>query len=262
MPIFNPQILMSNQRNSNRSRWIPPTLYPDDVFIVSYPKSGNTWVRFLIANLLKRGNEEIDFYTSNQYIPEVGRHDKIIQKLGRPRVMKSHAPYTREYSKVIYVLRDGRDVYVSYYFHRLKGLPPGTMFKEFLRQENHFLCLWGEHVTSWISREFQPSEILVIRYEDLARNCLEQLRLMAGFIGLEIEDEKLRCAVRASSFENMLRLELQRGRPYKDDGPETFLRKGQPGNWKELFGPEEKRLFKDREGQVLIELGYEENDNW
>ena len=86
-------------RRSNSTNWLPSTVYPDDVFIVSYPKSGNTWVRFLIANLLKQQNEEIDFYTVNRYVPEVGRHEEIIAGLKRPRIMKSHAPYVREISQ-------------------------------------------------------------------------------------------------------------------------------------------------------------------
>jgi len=244
------------------NKWLPSKLYPDDVFIVSYPRSGNTWVRFLIANLLKQGDEVIDFYTSNKYIPEVGRHDEIIQSLNRPRVMKSHAPYVRKYPRVIYVVRDGRDVYVSYYFYRLKHLPPGTTFKEFLKRRDHFPCLWGEHVSSWLFRKPSRQQILVVRYEDLACNCFEQLRRMADFIGLEAQEDQLRRAVEAASFENMRRLEFERGRPYRNDSPDVFVRKGQPGNWKEFFGPEEKAIFKPREGHVLIKLGYETDDNW
>jgi hypothetical protein len=85
---------------------------------------------------------------------------------------------------------------------------------------------------------------------------------MADFVGLEKDEDQLRSAVIASSFENMLRLELERGRPYRDEGPETFLRKGQPGNWTEFFGSEEKAVFQSREGNILIRLGYEADDDW
>ena len=242
--------------------FLPGKIYPDDTFIVSYPKSGNTWVRFLVANLLKKHSEEIDFYTSNKYVPEVGRQAELIKNLRRPRVMKSHAPYIGDYPRVIYVVRDGRDVYVSYYFHMLKKLPLGTTFQEFMKRQDHFPCLWGEHVSSWLFRQPQLSKMLVIRYEDLVSDCFEQIKRIAEFIGFETGEYQLRCAVEASSFDNMRRLEIQKGRPYKDDGPEVFVRKGQPGNWKEVFGSEEKRLFKNSEGQILIRLGYEEDDNW
>lgn len=249
-------------RRRSRTKWVPAPVYPDDVFIVSYPKSGNTWVRFLIANLLKQGDEEIDFYTVHRYVPEVGRHNQMIQGLPRPRVMKSHARYRHEYPRVIYVVRDGRDVYVSYYFHSVTGSVAGTTFREFLRRRDHFPCLWGDHVESWLFRRYQQSEMLVVTYEGLIANCLGQLRRIADFIGLEAKERQLRSAVEAASFQNMRRLELERGRPYKHDGPEAFVRKAQPGNWREFFGPEEKAIFKSRERHALSGLGYEPDDNW
>jgi hypothetical protein len=244
-------------------RWKPALIYPDDVFIVSYPKSGNTWVRFLIANLLKPPGEEIDFYTSNTFIPEVGTHGEIIEGLKRPRVLKSHAPYIPQYPRVIYNIRDGRDVYVSYYFHRLKKLPQNTSFKEFLERDDHFPGLWGDHVASWLFREHTPSgSILVVRYEDLLHDCVAQLRSMVEFIGLERTEGELQHAVEAASFENMRRLEVEKGRPYEDIGPDFFVREGRWGAWKELFGTEEKAVFKAREGDVLVKLGYERDNTW
>jgi tetratricopeptide (TPR) repeat protein len=103
--------LTSSEEVKALSQWMPSTLYPDDIFITSYPKSGNTWLRFLLANLLKQQDEEIDFHTVHNYVPEVGKQEEIIKTLRRPRVMKSHAPYISEYPKVIYLIRDGRDVY-------------------------------------------------------------------------------------------------------------------------------------------------------
>ena len=85
---------------------------------------------------------------------------------------------------------------------------------------------------------------------------------MADFIDLEVEEDRLRCAIEAASFENMRRLEFEKGRPYKKEGPEVFMRRGQPRNWKEFFGPEEKAIFKSREGHVLIKLGYEKDNGW
>ena len=79
-----------------RFTWIPDTVYPDDTFIVSYPKSRNTWVRFLLANALYP-NTDVDFHTIHELIPEVGEEGKRRSELPLPRLLKSHAPYQAAY---------------------------------------------------------------------------------------------------------------------------------------------------------------------
>jgi len=54
---------------------------------VSYLKSGNTWVRFLIANLIKTSDDHIDFHTAVKYVPEIGIHNDEISRLSRPRII-------------------------------------------------------------------------------------------------------------------------------------------------------------------------------
>ena len=247
-------------KGQGSSRWLPNTVYPDDVFIVSYPKSGNTWLRFLIANILKP-HEEINFHTVHNYVPEVGKQEKIIDNLQRPRVMKSHSLYIREYPKVIYLIRDGRDVYVSYYFHRLKQLPVDYTFREFLMRQDHYPCTWGQHVSSWLIKR-SSSKFLIVKYEDLIADCLKQLKRITNFLSLEPTEDQIKLAMKKSSFDNMRRLELEKGRLYKDHGPKIFMRKGKTGDWKNFFAKNEKTVFKSREGQPLITLGYEFNDRW
>jgi hypothetical protein len=246
--------------NIRPSSWLPDTIYPDDVFIVSYPKSGNTWLRFLLANLLNE-QDEINFHTVHKYIPEVGKQKDIVKTLKRPRIMKSHAPYIHEYPKVIYLIRDGRDVYVSYYFHRLKQLSPGCSFGEFLKRQDHYPCTWGEHVSSWLYGPPQ-SNLLLIKYEDLICDSREQLNRIANYLGIMRTEDQLKSASEKSSFDNMRRLELEQGRFYEDQGPKVFMRKGKSGDWNDFFGKDEKSIFRSREGDILIKLGYETNEKW
>jgi estrone sulfotransferase len=240
---------------------LPNKIYPDDVLIVSYPKSGNTWLRFLLANLLKLPGDEIDFHTVHKYIPEAGKEKDDFVELSRPRIIKSHACKASEYPRVVYLIRDGRDVYVSYYFHRLKQLPPDTTFRKFLERQDHYPGTWGEHVESWLFRGSHPN-MLIVRYEDLCSDCFIQLKRIVGFIGLELTERQLKIAIDNSSFEKMRRIELERGRKFKDKGPDLFTRSGKPGDWKKYFGMEEKEIFKLREGPTLNKLGYEINNKW
>lgn len=257
------QLLNFAKKKKKTNLYLPDPLYPDDVFLASYPKSGNTWVRFLIANLIKQKEEEIiDFNTIQEIIPEVVRNEEAIRTLARPRIIKSHATHT-EYPKVIYIVRDGRDVYVSYYFYRQNKLGNNISFKDFLKRRDHYPCLWGEHVNSWLFSKNKSTNILVVKYEDLIINCLEQLKRIVNFIGLEATEKQLQSSVEASNFENMRRLEVERGRPYQTkERVEVFVRKGKPGNWRDFFGLEEKAIFNSREGKFLIKLGYEIDNNW
>jgi tetratricopeptide (TPR) repeat protein len=248
-------------RVTQQTQWLPSTMYPDDTYLVSYPKSGNTWVRFLLANLLKKEDEDIDFHTVHKHIPEVGSQKNLLRELKRPRLIKSHAPFINAYPKVIYLVRDGRDAYVSFYYHRQKQLSPKIDFNTYLLSEDHYPCRWGEHVLSWL-REKQQTRLLVVKYEDLKNDCFSQLRRMLVFLGVNRESNRIEAAIKASSFENMKRIEAEKGRLFADQGPEVFMRKGIVGDWKSHFGSKEKRFFKSTEGQLLVELGYEKDMSW
>jgi hypothetical protein len=71
---------------------------PADCFVASYPRSGSTWLCFLLAEILTRN--ESQFGTVNELIPQVGDHRnaKPILPTGG-KVIKTHEPYRREYQK-------------------------------------------------------------------------------------------------------------------------------------------------------------------
>src|SRR5438132_14035201 len=89
---------------------------PDDVFIVSYPRSGNTWIRFLLANLLAP-HETITFRNIEDYVPDIHKSASALAGWQGHRYLKSHHPYYDSYPRFIYIYRDGRDALVSYYHY-------------------------------------------------------------------------------------------------------------------------------------------------
>ena len=88
---------------------------PDDIFIVSYPRSGNTWTRFLIANFLFP-SEDVSFANIERLIPDAeAQSSRYMKRAPSPRIIKSHEYFDHRYRKVVYIVRDPRDIALSYY---------------------------------------------------------------------------------------------------------------------------------------------------
>ena len=225
---------------------------------LSYPKSGNTWVRFLLANALYP-ETEVDFHTIHELIPEVGKEGMHQETLPRPRLLKSHAPYRAVYPQTIYILRDGRDVYASYYHYNQPNLPDETTFSDFINS-SLWPNRWSEHVHGWIDAAAARDNVLVVRFESLKKDSARELKRMLNFIGQQVPEYQIEQAAGASSFESMRRLEEERGRKYGK--VERFVRKGKAGGWRSMFTKNEKDIFKRKDGGVLVECGYEEGNNW
>lgn len=78
-------------------------VYPDDTFVVSYPRSGNTWTRFLIANLV-HPDEEVSFANIEKLIPDTSsQSNRALKATPRPRIIKTHEYFDHRYPKTIYI---------------------------------------------------------------------------------------------------------------------------------------------------------------
>ena len=152
------------------------TIFPDDVFLTSYPRSGNTWARFLIGNLV-HPQEEVNFLNVERLVPDMYKHsDRTLRNLPRPRILKSHECFDPRYRRVIYIVRDPRDVAVSNYHWEMKKRSMGDAYPiekfvpRWMASEFSYLARlgsWGDHVTSWLSTREGHRGFLLLRYEDL-----------------------------------------------------------------------------------------------
>src|SRR6266536_2590055 len=131
---------------------------PDDILLASYPKSGNTWTRFLIANLVFP-DQTVDFGNLHQFVldPAV-TPQRDFRRAPRPRIVKTHGSFDPRYRRVICVVRDPRDVALSQY-HYLRKLrkiddkfPLDSFIDQFLAgQLKRELGSWVENVCSWFA---------------------------------------------------------------------------------------------------------------
>jgi hypothetical protein len=230
---------------------------PDDVFIVSYPRSGNTWVRFLIANLLAP-DEKITFRNIENYVPSIYKSaDTLDTREGR-RYIKSHNPCYELYPKLVYVYRDGRDALVSYYYYAIgKKVFSGTfedfVFSPFVEQ----FTSWKEHITR--AREFAskyPDRILILRYEEMLLSTSPALASISRFLGLASDPRAIADTATKSSFEHLHRVEKESGgeTPGKKF---TFFRSGTSNQWRDHFAPALYQQFLKQNEQALRSLGYQ-----
>jgi hypothetical protein len=79
-------------------------VYSDDTFVVSYPRSGNTWTRFLIANLVFP-SENVSFLNIERPIPDTSsQSNRALKRIPRPRIIKSHQYFDPRYRRVLYIV--------------------------------------------------------------------------------------------------------------------------------------------------------------
>jgi len=243
-------------------------VFDDDAFIVSYPKSGNTWVRFLIAHLVA-GGRKVDFSSVQEIVPGIDwLSAKKLGALARPRLLKSHEYFDPRYERVVYLVRDPRDVVVSYYHHdlRRRAIPEGCPMEPYV---GRFLAgrldpygSWREHVGSWLGARDGDPGFLLVRYEDLSAAPQQGLRQIADFLGLRPSAADLELACQRSSFEAMRKLERFQaetaGTLSQVRVQQPFVRSGTVGGWRRELPPALAARIAARWGSTMAALGYGE----
>jgi Sulfotransferase domain len=188
-------------------RWRQIGLRADDGVLVSYPKSGSTWLRFLLATAL--ADDEVDFDSVRRLVPPVGRHHRAPVLLGgRGRLTRTHEPLARLAApaggRVVYLVRDGLAVAASYLRHaraegRLRGAADDFV-DAFVAGVVDGYGPWTEHAlgaASFAREDRFP--LLVVRYEDLRFDTAGELRKVLRFLGGEVDTARVDASVQANT---------------------------------------------------------------
>jgi hypothetical protein len=244
-------------------------VYPDDTFLVSYPRSGNTWTRFLIANLVYP-NKNVNFTNIEKLIPDTAsQSNRALKRTPRPRIIKTHQYFDHRYPKTIYIVRDPRDIALSYYDFQRKysqiqdDYPLERYVEDFVsgRLISADWGTWAENVASWIFTRGRRKEFLLLRYEDLIKDTAFELARIAMFLGIEPEPASLRRAIELSSAGRMRELEKREAHQWvgtrnrRKDIP--FVGAAKSGGWRTSLPEHCVQLIESAWGELMIKVGYE-----
>jgi len=243
-------------------------VYPDDVFLVSYPKSGNTWTRFLVANLVFP-EKNVDFSNLNDLTPDPEAMSKRnLAEVPRPRIIKSHQYFDPRYQRVIYIVRDPRDVVLSQYHFDIKRqaieekFPLESYVGRFLRgEDDRPYGTWAENVASWLYVRGTHPGFLLIRYELLQSHGMKELAKIARFFGIAADESRLKFALEQSSADRMRELEKKQAhlwsstRETRQDKP--FVRAAKSGGWKSELPQSSIAELEKAWGKLMTDLGYQ-----
>jgi hypothetical protein len=241
-------------------------VFPDDTFIASYPRSGNTWTRFLIANLIYP-EQPVTFANIETIIPDAtALSSRKLKGVPRPRLIKTHEYFEPRYRKVIYLVRDPRDVVLSLYNFRRKYRSVDDSYPIEQYVAERFLpgdldVSWGEHVGSWLGTRMNHPDFLLVRYEDLLQDPARELSRLASFLRIAANTESLTQAIERSSANRLRQLEKVEHEAWvttkgkRADVP--FIAEAVAGTWKQKLPAPSVALIESAWGHLMNSLGYE-----
>jgi len=242
-------------------------VYPDDTFVVSYPRSGSTWTRFLVANLVWP-DEAVTFANLDRLVPATAAvSSRALDRVPRPRIIKCHNYFDHRYQNIIYIVRDPRDVVLSEYRYVLKGggipddYPMEQFVARFIRGEVNEYSSWKESVGTWLAARGDSDRFLLLRYEDMVEHTTRELGKIAKFLHLDATPQRISQAAERSSADHMRALEKKQGDSWvvtkgkRKDIP--FVGTAKSGVWKSGLPKACVEQIENAWGPLISTLGYE-----
>ncbi len=242
------------------------TLRKADCVVVSFGKSGRTWLRVMLSR----------FYQVKHGLPEaclLSFSNLHLAEPAIPKIFFTHDNYLKDYSKhgdrkadyrdkkVVLLVRHPADVAVSQYHqwrHRMRPHKKAlnrypahgeeVEIFDFVARREAGLAKVIDFLNGWAAQLPRLPELIVVRYEDLRAEPEATLERLLAFIGTPGTPEEVRDAVAYASFDNMKRLEsgaavrLRGGRfsPRDRDNPDSFkVRRGKVGGYRDYFSDEQ-----------------------
>lgn len=231
----------------------------DDVYIVTYPKSGTTLMQMLLYHLTTDGDMSFPhIYSVSPWIRNDSYRKMKPRKLPSPRLIKTHDKYSffskDTKGRFVFVYRNGMDVAVSQYHQNKNYNNPKLKFESYLKVFFKQKA-WFKYCQAWFKNK-NKFNIIYIRYEDLLLDKRGEIEKLSKFLGISPTEQQIENAIKYSSFEYMKDHEDKFG----DKEPEVkkiydqFIRKGQKGEGRSMFDQTQKSLYEADYAKYLQKL--------
>ncbi|XP_075801826.1 amine sulfotransferase-like isoform X1 [Microtus pennsylvanicus] len=235
----------------------------DDVFLVTYPKSGTVWTQQILSLIYFEGHrnntENIQTMDRAPFF-EYNIHNVDFAKMPSPRIFSTHLPYylvpkvfKNKKVKILYIYRNPKDVLTSYfhYSNLMVVLEASNTIETFMQT---FLdgrvvgSNWFDHIRGWYEHR-HDFNIMFLSYEDMKKDLRGSVLKICSFLEKELSEEDVDAVVRQATFQNMksdpranyediIKKEIG---TRNDQG--TFLRKGTIGDWKHHLTVDQNERF-------------------
>jgi hypothetical protein len=269
------------------------------VWIASFPKSGNTWMRAFLANYIldrtdafpinqlgsfslsdtrprffhEAAGKPVEQLSQNETISL--RHDAqklIADSKEHDHFVKTHSQYgtfnkcqliNAQVTKgAIYLVRNPLDLVISYSAHLGVSINEaidtmGEVRNSTIEQDSSVLTIighWSEHVNSWLNNKDIPR--ILVKYEDLIKNPNVEFKKTLTTLGINVDEDRLRRAIKFSSFSELANQELEGGFRERPPHAERFFRQGTVDQWSQKLTNKQIGKVEEIHGSVMKKLGY------
>lgn len=230
-----------------------------NIYIAEFPKSGGTWLGQMLGEL------------AGLPFP---RNESVKQ----PCILHGHYLVEKSNTRLVHLMRDGRDVMVSAYHYFLLNEEMSSPVRMYWKNKMHledfsdvrshlplFINVFFENYRSGWSRKTWTDfvnyyhlrkEVINVKYESLNLDTENTVSSLVDKLELQSSKETQKAIIEKYSFKS------QTGRKKGEIGARSFLRKGSVGDWKNYFSRDAADVFNTYAGDALVKAGYERDKNW
>ena len=284
MPAWPVKTREIHNSHMNSTAWNDFKFRDDDVIIVTYAKSGTTWLQQIVTQLILGGAEDVSMHQLSPWVDLRITPPEALARLEAQthrRSVKTHLPVDAlvfsPKAKYIYIGRDGRDAAWSFFNHHfnasddyfkvfntgtIHGGPPlergsgkvHDFYTGWMDGNGHPYWPFWEHVRSWWNIRNLPN-VMLIHFSDMKSDLPGSICRIADFLGIPVDQEVMPAIVEHCTFDYMKAYAehmAPRGGGMWSGGAKTFINKGTNGRWRDTLTAKE---IADYDSKALAELG-------